>query len=379
MSKLLSYDVAIIGGGLAGLSLSIQLARAGYQVAVFEKEQYPFHRVCGEYISLESWEFLKRLGVDPASLKVSRINKLLVTGATGGVLEQSLPLGGFGVSRYLLDHTLAKQARADGVHLFENTKITDVIANEDAASIISTSQNFSARIACAGFGKRSNLDVKWERPFTLAAKKNQPNYIGVKYHVQSNFPEDIIALHLFNDGYCGMVKIEGDKYNLCYLTTASNLRKCNGSIEKMEATILSKNPFLEKIFSQKGDWRSQPLTISQVSFAPKTQVEQHVLLVGDAAGMITPLCGNGMSMALHGSQVAAQALILFLHGKISRLELEQRYQQEWQQHFSRRLRMGRRVQKLAAHPSLARMAIGIGNQFPSLFQWMIRQTHGQPF
>ena len=48
----ITYDLAIVGGGLAGLSLSIQMAKAGYKVILFEKEQYPFHRVCGEYISL---------------------------------------------------------------------------------------------------------------------------------------------------------------------------------------------------------------------------------------------------------------------------------------------------------------------------------------
>ena len=56
------FDLAIVGGGLAGLSLSIQLARAGWQVVVFEKEFYPFHKVCGEYISMESRKFLTDVG-----------------------------------------------------------------------------------------------------------------------------------------------------------------------------------------------------------------------------------------------------------------------------------------------------------------------------
>ncbi|HZZ75876.1 MAG TPA: FAD-dependent oxidoreductase, partial [Puia sp.] len=50
------YDVAIVGGGLAGLSLAILLARESYRVCLFEKEAYPFHKVCGEYISMESWD-----------------------------------------------------------------------------------------------------------------------------------------------------------------------------------------------------------------------------------------------------------------------------------------------------------------------------------
>ena len=74
-----TYDLAIAGGGLAGLALSIQIAKAGYRVVLFEKEQYPFHRVCGEYISLESWNFLHHLGVDLPSLNVSHIKRLQVS------------------------------------------------------------------------------------------------------------------------------------------------------------------------------------------------------------------------------------------------------------------------------------------------------------
>ena len=86
------YDVVIVGGGLAGLSLAIQLARAHYAVIVFEKEQYPFHRVCGEYISLESWDFLNFLGVDLAALQVPVIRKLQVSAASGKLAGTCLML-----------------------------------------------------------------------------------------------------------------------------------------------------------------------------------------------------------------------------------------------------------------------------------------------
>ena len=52
VGKVSAYDLAIIGGGLAGLTLAIQVRRMGHSVILFEKEKYPFHRVCGEYISL---------------------------------------------------------------------------------------------------------------------------------------------------------------------------------------------------------------------------------------------------------------------------------------------------------------------------------------
>src|SRR5687767_13939717 len=93
------YDVGIIGGGLAGLSASIVLAKAGYSVILFEKETYPFHKVCGEYISLESWDFLISLGLQLDSLNPPLINNLLLTSPDGSLLKQKLPLGGFGISR----------------------------------------------------------------------------------------------------------------------------------------------------------------------------------------------------------------------------------------------------------------------------------------
>jgi menaquinone-9 beta-reductase len=70
------FDIGIVGGGLAGLALSIQLAREGHAVILFEKEEYPFHRVCGEYISKESWEFLAGLGLDLPGLGITSISKL---------------------------------------------------------------------------------------------------------------------------------------------------------------------------------------------------------------------------------------------------------------------------------------------------------------
>ena len=72
-----------------------------------------------------------------------------------------------------------------------------------------------------------------------------------------------------------------------------------------------KNPFLEKIFTESNFLFSEPATISQISFDKKSQVEHHILMIGDAAGMITPLCGNGMSMAFHSAKIAFENINLY--------------------------------------------------------------------
>ena len=120
-----SYDVAVIGGGLGGLALSIQSARAGYATILFEKEQYPFHRVCGEYISLESWNFLEELGLPLSDMSLPLIRRVQVSAPNGNMIEHRLPLGGFGISRYFIDHQLAQIAKHVGVEVADGTKVTD--------------------------------------------------------------------------------------------------------------------------------------------------------------------------------------------------------------------------------------------------------------
>ena len=374
-----TYDLAIAGGGLAGLALSIQIAKAGYSVVLFEKEHYPFHRVCGEYVSLESWNFLHHLGVDLSSLNVSYIKRLQVSDISGVCFEQPLPLGGFGISRYKLDHTIAQIAKQTGAIIHEQTRVNDIQFSKDHFSIESTKGNFKARVVAGSFGKRSNLDVKWKRPFIVAKKNKLNNYIGVKYHIRYKFPDDLIALHNFKKGYCGISKVEEDKYCLCYLTTAGNLQSSNNDIRKMEQTILSTNPHLKKIFDECEMLWKEPVTISQISFDKKNLVEDHVLMIGDAAGMITPLCGNGMSMAMHASKIASEQILKFLGGTISRETMEQEYVKKWNKLFANRLKTGRMLQRLFDSQWLTTLTVRLGRSFPSLIRSLIRQTHGDPF
>src|ERR1700753_1867135 len=204
------YDVIIAGGGVAGLALSIQLGKAGYRVALFEKEIYPFHKVCGEYISLESWNFLEELGLPLSDWNLPVIKRLLISAPNGESIEQELPLGGFGISRYKIDAALAGIARASGVIVQEATKVTDIVFERSLFQIQTSEGNYQAKVVCGTFGKRSNLDIKWKRPFTRKRSTKLNNYVGVKYHVRATLPSDLIGLHNFKDGYCGISRIEED-------------------------------------------------------------------------------------------------------------------------------------------------------------------------
>ncbi len=374
-----TFDVALIGGGLAGLNLSIQLARKGHSVILFEKETYPFHKVCGEYISMESWKFLtSEIGVDLKGQEVAFINKLWVTSPDGQSLKSDLGLGGFGISRYKLDFLLKNIALAAGVSVLENCKVEDVHFDNDIFNIKTIKGNCNTRVCCGSWGKRSNFDVKLKRDFTEKSSSRLNNYVGIKYHVKMNFEDDVIALHNFKDGYCGMSKIENDKYCICYLTKASNIKKA-GSIKKAEEEVLYQNPHLKKVFESMEHCYDAPLSISQISFSKKNAVENNILMIGDAAGMITPLCGNGMSMAMHASKLAAMEISAFLNDTISRKEMEGNYSKKWKNNFEKRVKIGKIVQYFFGKTTATNILIKWMNKSNYLTRKIVNLTHGRSF
>jgi flavin-dependent dehydrogenase len=379
MQEITKYDVAIIGGGLAGLTLAIQCAKAGFITALYEKETYPFHKVCGEYISLESKDFLESIGVNISNLQLPIINTLNITDGYGNMYPFKLPLGGFGISRFMLDEMLYNLAVQAGVHIFTETKVQNVVFNNQQFAISTNKHQHKAAVAVGSFGKRSNIDVKLKRPFINQKQGHLQNFVGIKYHIKHSHPEDTITLHNFKNGYCGISKIEGDRYCLCYLTTAENLKLNNGSIKQMEAAILHKNPKLKDILTNAEFLYEEPLAISQISFSPKATVENHMLMVGDAAGLITPLCGNGMSMAMHASRLAFKEIQSYLQQEISRKDMEVNYANQWKAQFAKRLFIGRFVQRLFGGNTSTYLFLKIMQHNKWLAKTLIKATHGKPF
>jgi flavin-dependent dehydrogenase len=166
---------------------------------------------------------------------------------------------------------------------------------------------------------------------------------------------------------------------LCYLTTSENLKNNQQSIPAMEEKILKQNPVLRKLLEEVFILYQEPVTIAQISFSKKTQIENHILCIGDAAGMITPLCGNGMSMALHASKIAAGCIGGFFSQQMNREAMENCYQRNWNRQFSKRLKAGRLIQRFFGSSYWSSVLIRVTKPFPFLIRALIRQTHGERF
>ena len=294
-------EVIIIGGGLAGLTAAIHLSKLGLQVTVIEKNSYPKHKVCGEYISNEVVPYLNWLDLNLEDLKPTHLTKLEFSSANGKTIKSILPLGGFGISRFTLDENLYKKALDNGCTIVQDQ--VENILFEDNKFIITTTNSAVLRseMVIGAFGKRSNVDQKMNREFT----HKKSFWLAVKAHYSGKFPNDCVGLHNFKGGYCGVSKVEKDIINICYLADYKTFKQYK-NITEYQNNIVSQNPHLRSIFENSTLLFEKPLTISQISFEKKQAIENHVLMIGDTAGLIHPLCGNGMAMAIHSAKIASE-------------------------------------------------------------------------
>ncbi|WP_026916214.1 NAD(P)/FAD-dependent oxidoreductase [Christiangramia portivictoriae] len=368
-----SADVVILGGGLAGLVAGIHLLKSGATVCLIEKDSYPRHRVCGEYLSNEVKPYLNFLGVDLQNTHVPELSRLEFSTAKGNLLECTLELGGLGISRYTLDHLFFQQFLKAGGKFMHTTAENCNFQNDEFLVNCKNGHSLKANFVIGAYGKRSNLDKNLDRGFI----NKRSAWIAVKAHYDhQRFPDDLVALHNFNGGYCGLSKTDLGTVNVCYLATYESFQK-HGKIKDFEHKVLSENPYLNDFFRNSTLEFEKPLSIAQISFDSKTQVEDHILMIGDAAGLVHPLSGNGMAMAIRSAKLVSEALLKFELNPGYRTNIASTYIKSWKQNFSSRMRTGRILQKVLLHERMSDITQGILQRVPGLLPKIIKKTHGK--
>jgi flavin-dependent dehydrogenase len=318
--------------------------------------------------------YFQWLNISVEDLKPTHINKLQFSTISGKIINTDLPLGGFGISRYALDYYLYQKAIVDGCKMIHES-VENIHFTDDVFTVTTSKETIiKSKIVLGAFGKRSNIDIQLNRNFI----RKKSSWLAVKAHYEGQFSDKLVGLHNFNGGYCGVSKVEGSKINICYLASYETFKKHKDS-DVYQKEVLEQNPYLKNIFQSTKLLFEKPLTISQISFEQKQPVENHILMIGDTAGLIHPLCGNGMAMAIHSAKIAAEVIDDFLKEKIkSRATLEQIYTQHWNKNFKSRLRTGRLLAKILLKPKLSNVVFRIVMIAPFLLPLIIKNTHGKP-
>ena len=362
----LTHEVIVVGGGLAGLCASIHLAKEGRKVVLFEPKPYPRHKVCGEYISKEVLPYLSSLGFDPFEHGAVKIDRFEWSHPKGRSIKTQLPLGGFGLSRYTIEEKLVQLAIGSGVQLLEESA-AQLDSVQGGVEVQTTQGNiYKAQFGIAAYGKRSQLDKKLGREFI----SQKANFMAAKWHAKGEFPEDLVALHNFEGGYCGVSKVENDRINFCFITTYESF-KAHKDLPTFIQQVLGANGRLKKLLDTTEMIFEKPLSIAQISFKDKPPVEGNWLMCGDTAGLIHPLSGNGMSMAIRSAELAALQILT------AKANAQENYKRLWRAEFKKRLRMGRIAAAVFGSSQLSMAAVNLFKLSPAVLRMLISQTHGK--
>ncbi|WP_337251818.1 NAD(P)/FAD-dependent oxidoreductase [Maribacter halichondriae] len=259
------YDIIIVGAGLAGLTAALDLTLKKHSVLVIEKDTFPRHKVCGEYVSNEVHDYLDHLGVGLEEVRPISINTLLLSTGKGKSVKTKLPLGGFGISRYTFDNLLYQKAVSLGANFLFQKVASISFQNNGFKVFTNINRAFTSKFVIGAFGKRSNIDKSLDRAFI----KRKSHWLGIKSHyVYDDFPDDLVALHTFKGGYGGLSKTESGALNFCYLATYKSFQKYK-SVQEFNENVISQNPHLRTFLKDAKPIFEEPLSIAQISFHKK--------------------------------------------------------------------------------------------------------------
>ncbi len=364
-----TFDVCIAGAGIGGACAAIALTKRGARVLLLEAGDFPRHKVCGEFLSPESRAIFSRLKILDEILAAGalEISEAQLVAADGSTLRAALPAPGLALSRFRLDEILWRQAEREGVLCLPNARVKN-IAREGERYIVTTSKEIFQSLAAIDATGRARLTSR---------RAAAPRFLGLKSHFRgARLEDDLVELHFWRGGYCGLVNVEDGLCNVCLLARYDD---GNNSPEAVWKRVLASCPALRarmKNAAQITNW----LATANVQFTAREPVDEMaktgVLRVGDAAGYIHPLTGDGMAMAARGGELAAAVIGAQLQGSLSTQDAARLYGAAWRREFPSRLKWGDVLGEALLCPALAAPMIKFLGRTPRLTSTLMRATRG---
>ncbi|HEY6139668.1 MAG TPA: NAD(P)/FAD-dependent oxidoreductase [Thermoanaerobaculia bacterium] len=363
-------EVAIIGAGPAGSTLAALLAQRGIAVALVDRDTFPRDKLCGEFLSYDALPILDALGVKLSEAPVIERCRVVSRHRTW---EFDLPHSARGVSRLLLDDLLFRTAVAAGAMPIATTATEIVECGGHAAAVAASggtaaALQIRAHVVAGAWGRWGRFDTQLARSFVRdRAHRN----FGFKRHYRGATDTSVIELHSFRRGYLGVAAVENGITNICGLVHASRLAHHKGRWDAFVEEIRAEEPALETMYARYAPAQDGFLSSEPVIFRARSAVEHGIFMIGDASGIVDPLTGNGMAMAIQSALVAAPFIVEALRG--DRARAEDGYRRQHHEFFAKRIHWSRRAAFLLSRPALLDAALA-GVRGAKAGTFLVRRT-----
>lgn len=369
-------DLAIIGGGPAGCAAALEARRHGLRVAVWDRDRFPRHKVCGEFISPEALPWLAQAvpGILAGGAAMRHAEFIAQSGLRRGF---KLPQAAKGLSRYILDAALWRAAERAGVETHGAEGIRSVRKSRTAWKAEawelenSEGQIAMARaliIACGRWWRVEGL------PSPGSQRRAAGEWVGAKAHFDALEPCGGVEMYLFRGGYCGLAPIENGLHNVCCLVHRERLRKAGLSGVEDLAHWLGRVAGHAELAARLrgGTQASAAITTAPVRLARRAAEQNGALLAGDASGFLDPFTGEGISMALHSGRLAASAIAGLLDGRMSSERAVETYRQILESAVKQSYRFASLARALMSAPAWVQNLSAAS--LPWLGSWLLRET-----
>ncbi|MFY9552671.1 MAG: NAD(P)/FAD-dependent oxidoreductase [Thermoanaerobaculia bacterium] len=352
-----AFDAIVVGAGPAGSAAAGMLAARGRRVLVLEKERFPRRKVCGEFLSGSAVERLERLGVrQDVEARAERIREGEIYPPDGRPVAFRLPAPGLGISRLVLDDLLARRAGDLGAEVRFGARVRELTPAAPGFRIRfsegTRDEEIEARGVVGAWGRWDALDRALSRGFTARRGRF---FAWSRSYAPSSELAGRVRVYLFRGGYCGLSRVEGGAVNLAGVVAESlrarlppgwdavleHARRSNAALDRDLAALAPDSDFLGA---------------GPVYFTGKPPAEGGILMVGDAAGVLDPFCGEGQACALASGILAAQTLERGLSGEIPLDSAAAVYASAWREQFRGRFAWSAAFRRLMLHPRLAAAA-----------------------
>jgi flavin-dependent dehydrogenase len=381
-NKAMKYDALIIGGGPAGATAALLLARSGWSVALVEKGTYPRRKVCGEFISATSLPLLHDIGVSQffishAGPEVRRVGLFVEDEVlTAEMPEAHNAFGKWGraLGREHLDLALADLAVANGARVWQDTSAGVLRRSNDGfVCDIIKSRNpdrLESRLVIIANGS-------WERTFIpQRPRAHKPaDLLAFKAHFTGcDLATDLMPLLVFRGGYGGLVNSDGGRVTLSCCIRRDALLRCRREfrtstageavlryLERSSQGLLQ----LAKRAQRQGAW----LSSGPIWPGIRSCYAEGMFFAGNAAGEAHPIIAEGISMAMQSGWLLAKQLVRAQNEIVAGRGLAaagRAYEKDWKRSFARRIDFAAMFAEAATRPAAVTLLLPLIRQVPSI-------------